>query len=282
MKALTLKQPIYVKSSLLQRIKEHNNPNEAAPAVSSRRMMLSTAKLSASIKHSDDWGWNAAVVVEASSDVVVVQIDRHEQGEFTSQKVEITTDQIKDGEILIDNVFDFVSGKEPLPPDDLINLTHLHEPALVSCLRKRYGADRIYTSTGSILLAINPFKRFKDLYSDETMIKYWNKGQTGSDIDLPPHVFATADNAYRAMKRNLQAGLMLEADQSILVSGESGAGKTVSTKFVMQYLAALSQRSNSDGTAANKSGGVEQQGMRQFPFFSAYISCISITFLCRF
>ena len=129
--------------------------------------------------------------------------------------------------MVADNVYVF-GDKISLPPDDLITLTHLHEPALVSCLRQRYEVDRIYTATGPILLAINPFRRYTGLYSDETMQRYWECGNAGNASELPPHVFAIADHAYRSMRRGLEERMSLLTcpDQSILVSGESGAGKT--------------------------------------------------------
>ena len=138
-----------------------------------------------------------------------------------------------------------------LPPDDLITLTHLHEPALVYSLEKRFEANQIYTDTGAILLVVNPFKQLEELYSDGTMCEYFNQGQfmkiNAGDKKLPPHVFATAHNAFRDMMRGLEiAGSSkasnISCDQSLLVSGESGAGKTVTTKHVMKYLASLSSR----------------------------------------
>lgn len=142
-------------------------------------------------------------------------------------------------------------------PSDLTNLTHLHEPAVVYCLRSRYAMNEIYTSTGPILLALNPFKEVRGVYSDELMKQYCDRGQGVASANrkkslekLPPHVYAVADNAYRAMMRALDdhrgdvnGDLSGIVDQSILVSGESGAGKTVTTKIIMKYLAALSKRS---------------------------------------
>ncbi len=161
------------------------------------------------------------------------------------------------------------------PPSDLIQLTHLHEPAVVYCLRHRYSLDEIYTSTGPILLALNPFKNCMNLYCEEMMNKYKEQGEAiangkfrANDIKvntpatklknksmkkLPPHVFAVADNAFRQMMRNLDdlrapnflssiQSDHLKLDQSILVSGESGAGKTVTTKIIMKYLAMLSKQ----------------------------------------
>jgi len=145
-------------------------------------------------------------------------------------------------------------------PSDLTNLTHLHEPAVVYCLRSRYAMNEIYTSTGPILLALNPFKDVKGIYGDDLMRRYCERGQgvangvivikkkkSADSGELPPHVYAVADNAYRAMMRAMEdnsGDLDSTSDQSILVSGESGAGKTVTTKIIMKYLAALSKRSS--------------------------------------
>lgn len=144
-----------------------------------------------------------------------------------------------------------------IPPNDLIHLTHLHEPAVVYCLKKRYSVDEIYTNTGPILIALNPFKDCKVLYSSPVMKMYSERGERSSGksdgkqagaADLPPHVYAVADSAYRSMMRTLDDNrgritVGESADQSILVSGESGAGKTVTTKIIMSYLATLSERS---------------------------------------
>ena len=103
--------------------------------------------------------------------------------------------------------------------EDNTQLMYLHEPHLVHNLRCRYANDDIYTYTAYILLAINPYKTL-DVYSPEIMETY-----RGKSIGLmPPSVFAVADRAYRSMKASTMS-------QSILVSGESGAGKTETCKL---------------------------------------------------
>ena len=85
------------------------------------------------------------------------------------------------------------------------------------------------------------------------METYWDRAESASNEELPPHVYAIADNSFRNMMRGIEmsgGGLARKLDQSILVSGESGAGKTVTTKYIMKYLAALSQRANQAGTKA--------------------------------
>ena len=151
-----------------------------------------------------------------------------------------------------------------IPPDDLITLTHLHEPSVVFCLKRRYEKDLIYTSTGPILIALNPFKDMPGLYDDSVMNDYWLAGEElqSNDrnknlLDLKPHIYSNAHKAFRSMMQGIEMKMSLGRgskstengtpsdiviDQSMLVSGESGAGKTVTTKHVMKYLATLSQR----------------------------------------
>jgi myosin heavy subunit len=205
--------------------------------------------------------------------------------------------------------------------DDLIELTHLHEPAILHALRLRYDSNIIYTSTGPILIAVNPFKPM-DLYSEDTMETYRLQGEQGSGSSasdspskfstprgkgrgrkpqqtqkaprLPPHVYQAADDAYRHMLRGLENSALMgkaganggsPANQSILVSGESGAGKTVTTKIVLNYFAMLSkkraaddqrstpmksQRPNEDGPRQREDVSIEQQVLQSNPILEAF------------
>lgn len=221
----------------------------------------------------DDWGWVRAVVVlesETGGNTKTIRID-DEDSSRTGETIEIS---IKEGAILSANEWEEVDRNiKGLPPNDLINLTHLHEATLVFCLRRRYEVDKIYTNTGRILLALNPFKRL-NLYSEESMQLYLAHniglaGNSGGDEDstIPPHCYQVAGRAYSSMQRALEilkfsrgiSTLENTADQSILVSGESGAGKTVTTKFVMAYLAYLSEK-NKGCTSSEAKGGIEDQG----------------------
>uniref|UniRef100_A0A915Q5E8 Myosin motor domain-containing protein n=1 Tax=Setaria digitata TaxID=48799 RepID=A0A915Q5E8_9BILA len=109
--------------------------------------------------------------------------------------------------------------------DDNCALMYLNEGTLLNNCRLRYLQKQIYTYVANILISINPYEQIPDLYSSSTIQKY--QGQ--SIGTLPPHIFAIADNAYRDMKRTKQS-------QSIIVSGESGAGKTESQKYILRYL----------------------------------------------
>ncbi|CAF3882378.1 unnamed protein product, partial [Adineta steineri] len=112
--------------------------------------------------------------------------------------------------------------------DDMILLGDLKESAILHNLHIRYKEDIIYTYTGSILVAVNPYKSL-DIYNIKYMRQYSNK-KIG---ELQPHIFATGDNAYWSMQR-------YQHDQCIIISGESGSGKTESTKLILQFLAATS------------------------------------------
>jgi len=127
--------------------------------------------------------------------------------------------------------------KEDGLDDDLITLPHLHEPAILHSLSDRFFRGKIYTWTGPVLIAVNPFQRLQ-LYTNEILEAYRRDGLLKaqgmqSNTDLGPHVFAVSDHAFRQMMSEARKS------QSILISGESGAGKTETTKIVMLYLTTL-------------------------------------------
>mmetsp|Transcript_39005 Transcript_39005/g.63190 ORF Transcript_39005/g.63190 Transcript_39005/m.63190 type:complete len:1245 (+) Transcript_39005:113-3847(+) len=112
--------------------------------------------------------------------------------------------------------------------ENMSHLPYLHEPALLYNLHQRFAKDHLYTYTGCMLIAMNPFK-WLDIYGPKQIGQY-------KDVELnqaPPHAFAIAEKCYRNMRKELKS-------QSVLVSGESGSGKTETVKIIMRYLAAVS------------------------------------------
>ncbi|XP_036321270.1 myosin-VIIa [Rhagoletis pomonella] len=132
--------------------------------------------------------------------------------------------------------------------EDMISLGDLHEAGILRNLLIRYKENLIYTYTGSILVAVNPYQILPIYTADQ--IKLYKERKIG---ELPPHIFAIGDNAYAHMKRYRQ-------DQCIVISGESGAGKTESTKLILQYLAAIS----------GKHSWIEQQILEANPILEAF------------
>ncbi|KAG4097651.1 hypothetical protein H8356DRAFT_1308897 [Neocallimastix lanati (nom. inval.)] len=111
--------------------------------------------------------------------------------------------------------------------DDLTLLSHLHEPAVLHNVKLRYSQEQIYTYSGIVLIALNPFQRLP-IYTHDIMKAYSGKRRG----ELEPHLFAVAEEAYRNMLKE-------NRNQSIIVSGESGAGKTQSAKYIMRYFATV-------------------------------------------
>ncbi|XP_044212401.1 unconventional myosin-IXAa-like [Thunnus albacares] len=125
------------------------------------------------------------------------------------------------------------AGNEP--PSDLCALPELTERALLESLRARFRQEKIHTYIGSILIVINPFQ-FLPIYNPK-YVKLYDNHTLGK---LEPHIYAVADVAYHAM-------LQRRKNQCIVISGESGSGKTQSTNFLIHHLTALSQKGFASG-----------------------------------
>uniref|UniRef100_A0A147BEA1 Putative myosin class v heavy chain n=3 Tax=Ixodes ricinus TaxID=34613 RepID=A0A147BEA1_IXORI len=134
---------------------------------------------------------------------------------------------------------------------DLCQLPDLTEQTLLENLKARFERGHIYTYVGSILIAVNPFK-FYPIYNPKYVGLYQNQ-RLG---DLPPHIFAVADAAYHAMLRS-------RASQCVVISGESGSGKTESTNLLLHHLTALSQK-------GSYGRGVEQTILSAGPVLEAF------------
>ena len=239
---------------------------------------------------SGDWGWCRARVVSSNSSPIHKQSSPSapyslpalrkvsDQGKHVHVTLSIEDDELAplslqhqtvtfsyhtlDGTVCIANAWwhsgcadrdddDDEADANHQPPDDLTQLEQLHEPAVVYCLQRRYEADDIYTYTGKILLALNPFRSLP-LYTTEIMRRY---AERTTSSQLKPHIYAIAQDAWTSLQE-------WGRNQSILVSGESGSGKTVTTKICLRYLADLSQQ--------RATGGVEQQVLQSNPILESF------------
>ncbi|KAG4197582.1 hypothetical protein ERO13_A05G032500v2 [Gossypium hirsutum] len=172
---------------------------------------------------------------------------------ISGEEVHVHTTNGKTAVANISKVFPKDTEAPPGGVDDMTKLSYLHEPGVLHNLAMRYELNEIYTYTGNILIAINPFQRLPHLYDTHMMEQYKGAGFG----ELSPHVFAVADVAYKAMMNEGKSN-------SILVSGESGAGKTETTKMLMRYLAYLGGRSGVEGRT------VEQQVLESNPVLEAF------------
>eukprot|EP01137_Pigoraptor_chileana_P030971 Opistho-2@18160 len=132
--------------------------------------------------------------------------------------------------------------------EDMTQLGDYDEGSLLNNIKIRFEKDVIYTYTGSILVAINPFKPVPT-YGPDQFRRY--KGQRIGQ--LPPHIFAIADSTFTSLFRD-------KINQCVVISGESGAGKTESTKYILQYLANLN----------SKHSLVEEQILQANPIMEAF------------
>uniref|UniRef100_A0A8B9TWZ3 Myosin-Vb n=1 Tax=Anas platyrhynchos TaxID=8839 RepID=A0A8B9TWZ3_ANAPL len=137
--------------------------------------------------------------------------------------------QLKLEDETVSNELPFLRNPDILVGEnDLTALSYLHEPAVLHNLKVRFlESNHIYTYCGIVLVAINPYEQLP-IYEQDVIYAY--SGQNMGDMD--PHIFAVAEEAYKQMARD-------EKNQSIIVSGESGAGKTVSAKYAMRFFATV-------------------------------------------
>ncbi|XP_016486743.2 myosin-1-like [Nicotiana tabacum] len=174
-----------------------------------------------------DVNWELATIISKSGNEVLISLS---EGKVLKVKAD---DLLPANPDILDGV------------DDLMQLSYLNEPSVLYNLQYRYNRDMIYTKAGPVLVAVNPFKKVS-LYGNEYIEAYKRKSIES------PHVYAITDMAIREMVRD-------EVNQSIIISGESGAGKTETAKIAMQYLAALGGGS-----------GIEDEILKTNPILEAF------------
>merc|ERR1719266_4618 len=143
--------------------------------------------------------------------------------------------------------------------EDMANLTFLNDASVFWNLKVRFKAKLIYTYSGLFCIVVNPYKRYP-IYTDTVVKMYLGKRRN----EVPPHLWAITETAYRNMLTNAK-------DQSMLITGESGAGKTENTKKVISYLAAVAApKKKATGEGADKKASLEDQIVATNPILESY------------
>ncbi|XP_019509963.1 PREDICTED: myosin-1-like [Hipposideros armiger] len=192
-------------------------------------------------------------VVDAKESFVKATIQSRESGKVTAKTEAGATVTVKDDQVYPMN-----------PPkydkiEDMAMMTHLHEPAVLYNLKERYAAWMIYTYSGLFCVTVNPYK-WLPVYNPEVVGAYRGKKRQ----EAPPHIFSISDNAYQFMLTDRE-------NQSILITGESGAGKTVNTKRVIQYFATIAVTGEKKKEETGKmQGTLEDQIISANPLLEAF------------
>nr|XP_015211489.1 PREDICTED: myosin-4-like [Lepisosteus oculatus] len=144
--------------------------------------------------------------------------------------------------------------------EDMAMMTHLNEASVLYNLKERYAAWMIYTYSGLFCVTVNPYK-WLPVYNPEVVAAYRGKKR----MEAPPHIFSVSDNAYQNMLTDRE-------NQSILITGESGAGKTVNTKRVIQYFATIAAigEKKKEQTSGKMQGTLEDQIISANPLLEAF------------
>jgi len=205
-----------------------------------------------------EYAWYPVKLVdqtEGKEAKVIRQIYPNEQaiwcdaGKGAKKKGEEKTIKLKDyvgGVLPMQNV-DGAGMLKEFP--DMVELPFLHEAGILYNLKARHAKGKPYTRTGDIIVAINPFQWFTEIYTDSVRTKYSNKlvwedcGEKDPRRDIAPHVYETSCLCFKGLAFG-------QIDQSILVSGESGAGKTETVKICMNHIASVQR-----GPVKGSSGG---------------------------
>ncbi|KFW78601.1 Myosin-7B, partial [Manacus vitellinus] len=194
-------------------------------------------------------GKKRAWIPDEKEAYIEVEIKESSGGKVTVETKDKETRVVKEDEVQPMNPpkFDMI--------EDMAMLTHLNEASVLHNLKRRYSHWMIYTYSGLFCVTINPYK-WLPVYTAPVVAAYKGKRRT----EAPPHIYSIADNAYNDMLRNRE-------NQSMLITGESGAGKTVNTKRVIQYFAIVAALGDTPG---KKLGTLEDQIIEANPAMEAF------------
>eukprot|EP01125_Pyxidicula_operculata_P003352 TRINITY_DN1399_c1_g1_i3.p1 TRINITY_DN1399_c1_g1~~TRINITY_DN1399_c1_g1_i3.p1 ORF type:complete len:1823 (-),score=494.16 TRINITY_DN1399_c1_g1_i3:200-5668(-) len=162
-------------------------------------------------------GWIPAVILESDGDQLTVKDEYFNEESVVSKKEVVILQE---------------SSLDVIP--DLISISDLHEATLLYNLRERYKKDQIYTYIGPMIVSVNPFKSLP-IYNEDMIPVYLEKSRE----ELEPHLFSIAQKAWQSLRQ-------LGQSQSVVISGESGAGKTEATKVVLKFLTFVASKSSSN------------------------------------
>uniref|UniRef100_A0A3Q3X002 Myosin, heavy chain b n=1 Tax=Mola mola TaxID=94237 RepID=A0A3Q3X002_MOLML len=197
----------------------------------------------------------AFFVVDPGEMYVKGKLVKREGGKVTVETLSGKTVTVKEDDIYPMNPpkFDKI--------EDMAMMTHLNEPGVLYNLKERYASWMIYTYSGLFCVVVNPYK-WLPVYENQVVVSYRGKKR----VEAPPHIFSISDNAYQFMLTDRE-------NQSILITGESGAGKTVNTKRVIQFFATIAVSSGvkkSEPIPGKMQGSLEDQIIAANPLLEAY------------
>ncbi|KAL8610887.1 hypothetical protein ACOMHN_056742 [Nucella lapillus] len=196
-----------------------------------------------------DEAWVEAVVVEVDSahKMVTVMVDGDTEQTVSNHSMEDLR----------------LNYKNQTAVEAVSNLTHVnpvHEASVLTCLRKRFEAGLFYTNAGNTVVAVNPFADVTHLYTEKLIEAYHERQQ-----NMVPHIYTVGESAHMNLVRQLG-----QVNQSIVISGESGAGKTVSAKHLLRYLTFISNSAAEKCIPQDKGFQIEQRVVNSNPILEAF------------
>lgn len=221
--------------------------------LSKAKVLAQKAKRSVAQYHEDEshekWHW----VKDPRHAYVAARIPRDQPPRKDGKVVVLVGPQGEERRVKKDDVCWEIAHVESLntPFADMVKMDEVNEATILENLRARFAMDEIYTNIGTILVSINPFKWMDHLYTKEYVDEQL---QLGAGEEATPHVFTIANASYQGLRNE-------RMDQSIIISGESGAGKTEATKKCLQFFAEA---------AGSNSGGMEKRLLSANPILEAF------------